>query len=848
MPSKRKNDEPAGPAETTGREKKKQKTVAARTIPVQDATSSGPSNTQSQTANAEAGPSRSVRFEGKQLPGSLDVERFAEARAFEINAMHTAMQTARQSASHRAWQELPRHLRRRAASHDVRRVPLRLRDKARAEMDPMRKKALRRKHPQHGKDKKLQRTEPLLKRQKDKVWLETHIWHAKRMKMENMWGYRLAVQPTEKAFRPSHRASVHGSILHDASYYGFLEMCGPEAILRSVFERCCDPQSPSPSAPRFLTGARACDTHIYKPGAYPFGLIAPVTVIWQSSKDTMHEEPGPRTVHKAKHPKHPNEDNLQVKSTPIRSVWVRVHPSIFTEVYIALQTAASYALDAAKAANGADSKVVLSVEIADLRERLNVFEIMGAKSSQVLKGALKPLFEKGRKDFATFWDSLGNLQTTASLPRNMIIGFTVNDPRLSFPPKNAHVQLKASNPMSTPVANIFPSSHLALSGIWDEKARDQLKKPKYKKKDLDERRAQNVVPGTSLQPKQQDDRIPILLIQRSLESLSEGATPGSSSNADASSSLHGWTLIIPSGWAMPFFSSLIYTGTRVAGQRERQTQFFEAGKSYFPRDYPFTESYQAFADDRKAEDEAKWLRKPPAKRPNYEALQTRSPWIPDWEVVLEIAPSTQSSNLITTQRAVQDDTDPSAPAKKKIRPWLLRGCNVQKVLDEAGKMFNRAVGLYEQINQLKTKKGLDALDNSIRPDDLWRGALVRVKLKMCTRGRPDDLAMIYRVDDDEHAEWVVSTNKAVGLEDEDESKIELANRQTPPSDIIGYVTTGNFSLSLGKAFAIGAVSVSRLFDLRDQAARLGKHPHLLVKVRDRGEQVHRAAYLHLLEE
>lgn len=25
----------------------------------------------------------------------------------------------------------------------------------------------------------------------DKIWLETHIWHAKRMKMETLWGYRL---------------------------------------------------------------------------------------------------------------------------------------------------------------------------------------------------------------------------------------------------------------------------------------------------------------------------------------------------------------------------------------------------------------------------------------------------------------------------------------------------------------------------------------------------------------------------------------------------------------------------------------------------------------------------------
>ena len=40
----------------------------------------------------------------------------------------------RAGSTHRAWQELPRHLRRRAASHNVRRVPLRLRSKSRAEV------------------------------------------------------------------------------------------------------------------------------------------------------------------------------------------------------------------------------------------------------------------------------------------------------------------------------------------------------------------------------------------------------------------------------------------------------------------------------------------------------------------------------------------------------------------------------------------------------------------------------------------------------------------------------------------------------------------------------------------
>jgi hypothetical protein len=33
----------------------------------------------------------------------------------------------------------------------------------------------------------------------DKKWLETHLWHAKRMHMENMWGYRLVSITVESA-------------------------------------------------------------------------------------------------------------------------------------------------------------------------------------------------------------------------------------------------------------------------------------------------------------------------------------------------------------------------------------------------------------------------------------------------------------------------------------------------------------------------------------------------------------------------------------------------------------------------------------------------------------------------
>ena len=76
-------------------------------------------------------------------------------------------------------------------------------------MDPARKTALGRNNPKLGKLRRVKRTIDLLRRQsksntssvlfcsnldrhiEDKIWLETHIWHAKRMHMQNMWDYRL---------------------------------------------------------------------------------------------------------------------------------------------------------------------------------------------------------------------------------------------------------------------------------------------------------------------------------------------------------------------------------------------------------------------------------------------------------------------------------------------------------------------------------------------------------------------------------------------------------------------------------------------------------------------------------
>lgn len=304
---------------------------------------------------------------------------------------------------------------------------------------------------------------------------------------------------------------------------------------------------------------------------------------------------------------------------------------------------------------------------------------------------------------------------------------------------------------------------MAQTELWDESVRLALKIPRFKKKDLDDRRAKagipllfsiifliitpkNIVPGTSLNPTQQDNRIPVLLIQRSVEVEADSKDQG----------VHGWTLIIPSGWSMAFFSSLIFTGTRVGGQRERQFQAFESGAIYFPRDYVSSPTYDRYAADREEEERTAWERKPPAKRVNYEKLGVRSPWRADWHIVLGISsPALPETGFMTTQReelAVD-------PPTNEDPIWLLRGSDVPKIISSLLKVFNHSACLLEKLNDLRGKRGMELLDQRLKLG-LMKGAVVNVRLTMCTRGAPGDLATIYAVPDDQARVWHNAVERA----------------------------------------------------------------------------------------
>jgi hypothetical protein len=142
--------------------------------------------------------------------------------------------------------------------------------------------------------------------------LETHAWHAKRMRMSSSsssslrrssnssisisgedgdgastWGFCLGLSATRKPSKATIRAarSRRRCVLHDASYTRVLELAGPADAIAALLAACLDPSSALAAelltAPLAWSGARVADAVFHRPGAFPRGALGPVRWLWR---------------------------------------------------------------------------------------------------------------------------------------------------------------------------------------------------------------------------------------------------------------------------------------------------------------------------------------------------------------------------------------------------------------------------------------------------------------------------------------------------------------------------------------------------------------------------------------
>lgn len=194
-------------------------------------------------------------------------------------------------------------------------------------------------------------------------------------------------------------------------------------------------------------------------------------------------------------------------------------------------------------------------------------------------------------------------------------------------------------------------------------------------------------------------------------------------------------MIIPSGWAVPFLTSLTHTGTLVGGQQQRDTQMLEAGVSQFPHDFPTTESYRERAEAWEASEICRWERTPPSKRVNYERLGIDNPWKADWGNVLGRC-TPEVAGHVSTQRDA-------------FRPWLLSKYLASLVLDRAIEVSNPMKWLYDKVRTLRVGRGSAGLHFGASANDLWHDALIQVQVELHAKGTLGDVAAIFPLRDDE---------------------------------------------------------------------------------------------------
>ena len=234
------------------------------------------------------------------LPDELQIGRFLTSRSAEIQLLCNEVSKG-VSTGKLASQQVTRRMRRRAVSHNPKRLPRRLRE---AHVNQRNKGCTTNTNNGIGTVKKpsrrwRRRPKNLLaeynRRQMRTGWLETHIWHAKRFHMTTRWGLAVPHTPTDKCWRQTHRAVTSGSVMWDVSYTKLIEVCGETETLLTLLNSLTQPSTEQ----IFRFGPGEMSAILYRPGMYPRGVITSLTYIWRPEQPPekqilwMWVHPGP---------------------------------------------------------------------------------------------------------------------------------------------------------------------------------------------------------------------------------------------------------------------------------------------------------------------------------------------------------------------------------------------------------------------------------------------------------------------------------------------------------------------------------------------------------------------------
>ncbi|KAL2144500.1 hypothetical protein VTI28DRAFT_9005 [Corynascus sepedonium] len=856
--------------------------------------------------------------------GKLDLQKFLNAREFEINALENSMRKCKAANATRVFQQVPRAMRRRTASHNAKRVPKRLRERARREMmedntptvearkrrprttrariraETAKKLALlaaRKRKKMHDKiaaegastaggepkptvdtraaRPKIRRNvlnEPpkaeskFRKRQINKTWLPTHLWHAKRAKMTEpskpLWRFAIPLTPTEKCYRPTHRASGQkGVVVWDMSYMSTIGLYGTAEGVERVLKALGLTQEGLWGArgQKWRTGVRKWTGMLSRVCRGLRRDIGPATIIWNPQAPVQSDEA-----------------TTSNRPRPQRQLFIRTHPSCFLELFQELQKLVKMQTP--------------RLYIEDLRFEIGSIELTGPGSTEALIGILQPYQDgpDGEERHSKILKSLAGVTNPASLPKDALLAFSAKDPRLAYPPKRVDIPVGGSGASLVETLTTWPAEEgLKPFNIFSRDDRFRASSLPSQKA-INRRKGANA-PGEPLKVTTADPPIPVVLL------ASRPSTDGQAQGT--------WTLLAPWKCIMPLWYSLMHyplsTGgnPRLGGLNEQRQIAFEHGAPWFPADFPATDAGYNWELEERAKREQDWDRRPKGKRIEWSSLdlgagrkgEIGNGFACDFEHLLALPSGglgCQATGSIAAGAELMD-IDSS-------------GRSGETEAAEVPAPLRAASGLMQCLS----KACFTSLLGLPNPDKPPANSIVTINLTFVTRGVANTCARIYRLPSRESKiaepcadvevlatdpistssnplpqdlrdQWLGKLPKPISKGQGSRSRLAAPPRMPvgvdmetrkrliaqsivktelpyprPPvnaldigghhplcpdeGDLLGFVTTGAFSLSEGKGTAIGSISAAKALEaVRNAGDREGK----LCIVRNAGESV-----------
>jgi len=679
------------------------------------------------------------------------------------------------------------------------------------------------------------------KRQIHKTWLPTHLFHAKRAHMtlpaEPLWRFAIPLTPTEKSYRPTHRASgMRGCVAWDMSYMATIGLEAVDPSLQGLLKALGVEEEvlQGNRGRKWKNGTRSWEGWMFERDGDKRAITL-VTVVWRAE-----EKVGDLSVI------NPSKEEGLKKGKTKSGVLVRVHPATFLQLWDEIMKVAKMQRP--------------PVMVEDLRFEIGSIEITGPGSTETLLGALKPLLIDNKEPHPagspeSTWIKLANLANPAALPANALLGFDIADPRLHHPPRNVvnSTSATAGDELLELLATWPPDSTQNSPSLFDRTARLTASRCLPSQKAINRRKGA-ALPGAYPDPLPNDPKIPILLL---------------TSRPEAKRGQGSWTLLLPWKCVLPVWYSLMHYplssggNPRFGGLREIRQIAFEQGVPWFPGDYPGTKAGWDWECMEREKRKAEWEKRPKGRRIEWESVDLGKGrrgelglgWACDWTKSV-MGPSKQPAQIDAGAETV--DTQQASSIKNKSVAESSSGSTSAVAIVQVSLLSPGTYHLPATLASRILNHSTSTLPEQLRTLNL-SNALATIKITLLSRGTPTSCARIYRLptnDTNLRAQWL---SLAAPVKISKQAKRKLPKSPTLPKDaspeirrqhlasslltlmptptqrnsgndivpqagdddypvvpdqedLIGFVTTGNFNLGEGKGTGIGSLVLGKVLE------------------------------------